>query len=214
MAIALENSPRNAGRHLHKINARLHSDASTAANDRETCETVAKLTAMLVCAPIDLASISDEIRRHAELEALVLRLGVSLVLSPEQPVNTVEEAVVVLGTSRLRILLDVWATAAPLSADTGRRSPVSQSSGSASVATPEMRYLKNFLRSMGFETQENTSTQTHFADWVNRNSPEQMFALTDLFMRDFFSLLPVIQPGIRESSSESRAGRLQTSRGD
>jgi hypothetical protein len=71
-----------------------HQTAATniATNDHEKNEALDRLRNLLIAAPIDLSGISDEIRLHPDLESLVLRLGVSLVLSPDEPLSTVEEA--------------------------------------------------------------------------------------------------------------------------
>lgn len=84
----------------------------------ETREAAHRLTKFLTSAPIDLSGISDEIRRYPGLESLILRpaaslassLVPSLVSSIDEPLSTVEEAVVVLGTNRLRALIDAWSS--------------------------------------------------------------------------------------------------------
>jgi HD-like signal output (HDOD) protein len=66
----------------------------------------------LFCAqPVDLKRVSEAVRARPDLEALVLRLTDSLELSPDVPIATVEEAAVVLGRDRLRVLLHTWALA-------------------------------------------------------------------------------------------------------
>jgi HDOD domain len=69
-----------------------------------------RLTKLLTSAPIDLSGISNEIRRHPDLESLILRPDISLAPSPDEPLSTIEEAVVVLGTSRLRTLIKQWSS--------------------------------------------------------------------------------------------------------
>ena len=156
------------------------------------------LTQLLVSAPIDLAGIGEEIRRHPDLESLILRLGVSLALCPDENVNTVEEAVVALGASRLRVVIDLWSSGCAIPPETGLPHSPSSNAQDSAPTTPEMRYLLSFLGSVGFDSPENAFSRSRLAAWASRIPPDQMFALTDLFMRDFFSLLPVIQPGVRE----------------
>lgn len=88
----------------------------------ETREAAHRLTKLLASAPVDLSGVSNEIRRHPDLESLILRPGISLVpsLPPslvpsiDEPLSTIEEAVVVLGTSRLRTLIDLWSSTNPI----------------------------------------------------------------------------------------------------
>ena len=103
MPIALDNPSRKLS------DSRIASVRQTKSNP-ETREAAHHLTKLLTSAPIDLSGISNEIRRHPDLESLILRPGVSLAPSPDEPLSTVEEAVVVLGTSRLRALIDAWSS--------------------------------------------------------------------------------------------------------
>ncbi len=160
-------------------------------------EAASALIGLLRTEPIDLAAVSKEIRRHRDLDILVLRLGVALALSPEGSILTVEESVVVLGTNRLRILIGLWSSAEGLRDNTVNMGP--NSSLSAAPHTLEVRYLTNFMRYLGFDFADNKGSREHLAAWAPKNSREQIFVLTDLFMRDFFSLLPAIQPEIREA---------------
>jgi hypothetical protein len=200
MPIAIEDPSRNSAEHLRKLkHSRLAAAGGFSSQENNTREALARLTGLLISAPIDLGGISHEIRRHPDLETLILRLGVSLVLSPDEPLTTVEEAVVVLGTSRLRILIDLWSSAGNSSDDPPPSSPNAAAGEPAPPATtPEISYLINFLRSVGFHSPENAFTGARLAAWASKISPDQMFVLADLFMHDFFSLLPVIHPGIKE----------------
>jgi hypothetical protein len=200
MSIALENQPQNPAKEMHKIN----SEGCSPALRCGPADGLNRLTELLVSAPIDLAGISDEIRRHPDLQSLVLRLGVSLVLSPEEPLSTVEEAVVVLGTNRLRVLIDLWSSGDALAPQAILPQNAASSERGSVATTPEMRYLLGFLRSVGFDSPEKAFSGSRLASWASKIPPDQMFALTDLFMRDFFSLLPVIQPDVREAAQSSR----------
>lgn len=63
---------------------------------------------LLGSAPTDLARISEEIRSHPSLEILISRILALVVFSPTDSVGSVEEAAVVLGTDRLRVLVNIW----------------------------------------------------------------------------------------------------------
>jgi len=196
MPIALQHEARKGTEDAQKANAPGRSSSGRVA----TAADFKRLSELLVAAPIDLTAISGEIRCHPDLEALVLRLGLSLLLSPDEPLSTIEEAVVVLGASRLRILIELWSSGCAIPADPPLPNNTLPASHYSAATTPEMRYLLSFLRSVGFESPENTFSGPRLAAWASKIPPDQMFALTDLFMRDFFSLLPVIQPGIREAA--------------
>ena len=200
MPIALDDPSRSPSD--RKINPSESSQKTYLSRHRHAREGHNRLTDLLVSAPIDLASIGDEIRRHPDLADLVLRLGVSLALSPDEPLATVEEAVVVLGTSRLRVVMELWSSAAA-------RPKATASAPQTADATPEMRYIANFLRCLDSNSPDSTLSGSRLAAWVSKVPPDQMGALTDLFMHDFFSLLPVIQPNIREFASPQGAGTPQ-----
>jgi hypothetical protein len=208
MPIALESIPRtgNATEPIGALNAKpaaaqeplskISAEARGAAN---------ALNGLLIAAPVDLAAISAEIRRHPELESLVVRLGESLGLSADETVKTVEEAVVVLGTHRLRMLIDLWAMSAS-GPDPGPGGSSAESRGS--VATPEVRYLENLLCRLGYEsTRASSNAQGSFDRRAGAES-DPLSLLTDFFMRDFFSLLPVIQPSVTSLAEGSRIPRL------
>ncbi len=98
MPIALDNPSRKLS------DSRIASSCQTQSN-AETREAAHRLMKLLTSAPIDLSGISNEIRRHPDLESLILRPGVSLAPLPDEPLSTIEEAVVMLGASRLRTLI-------------------------------------------------------------------------------------------------------------
>jgi len=66
------------------------------------------LIRLLAADAVDLREVGDAIRVHPELESLVLQLCDFLVLSPGVPVSSVEEAAIVLGKDRLRIVVHAW----------------------------------------------------------------------------------------------------------
>ena len=72
-------------------------------------ELAEELENLLAASAVDLKRVSDAVRAHPDFEELILRRTVPFALSEEIPPATVEEAVVVLGTTRMRRLLHLWA---------------------------------------------------------------------------------------------------------
>ena len=196
MPIALKHHlHRNATRSVER--ATINGDASAAPPTAHRTQRVDSLNALLESAPIDLAAISEEIRRRPELEAQVVRLGRSLGLSSDETVNCVEDAVVVLGAQRLRVVIDLWAMRPNGAA---RLSPITPGADAPAVGNPgapEVEYLERLLRRLSDEA----ATPGAAGD--------RLSILTDCFMQDFFSLLPVIQPNMAPMME-----RLRHVRGD
>ena len=71
---------------------------------------IARLSVLLEQATIDLGEISTAIRVCPEFELLVLQTSDSLALSLGIPTPGIEDAVVVLGKNRLKILLRIWSS--------------------------------------------------------------------------------------------------------
>lgn len=111
MPIALDNASR-------KLTDNRIASGRRIPGKPENREAAHRLTKLLASAPVDLSGVSNEIRRHPDLESLILRPAVSLVpslvpslvSSTDEPLTTIEEAVVVLGTNRLRTLIDAWSS--------------------------------------------------------------------------------------------------------
>src|SRR5579863_7408043 len=72
---------------------------------------VSKLSALLEADPVNLAEVGDTIRANPALESLILKLCESLALTLGVPVCSAEEAAIVLGRDRLRILVRAWFSA-------------------------------------------------------------------------------------------------------
>jgi len=163
---------------------------------------VAPLASLLSATTLDLARISQEIRGRADLESLVLRLAASLALSAEGSVMSLEDAVVVLGTDRLRVLVYLWSTFVE---ETGARdsgesvqSESATACGSASVASggtnwaPEALYLAGFLRWLGLDSPV-TGASRQQRPCTAFGLPNANFAqLRDMLMRDFLALIPMM----------------------
>src|ERR1700723_3829723 len=73
--------------------------------------TASRLGSLLDDGAMDLAQISDAIRACPDFERLGLRRSNSLNLSFEPRIVNVEEAAVILGKDRLKVLLETWSHA-------------------------------------------------------------------------------------------------------
>jgi hypothetical protein len=170
-----------------------------------------------------LARVGREIRTHRDLEALILRLAASLVLSAGSIALTIEEAAVVLGTDRLRVLIYMWSlvpdgrstpevpgTAEPPGGDTGgARSTLSAASPSWN---PETLYLASFLRWLGLDSPGRTISRGEPPCFAAGVQSDDVAGLTDLLMRDFVALMPTFDPAVlklrqRAVSGESGGAR-------
>lgn len=185
-------------------------------------ESAATLSSLLALETIELCRISDEIRLHSSLEAMVMRLSHSLLLSPDLPPTSVEVAAILLGADRLRVLVHAWtlleqeiaseaedgdASSVLRGGELGRRDPLS-------CATQESLYLTTFLHLLGLDA-STSQPYPHVSrvllptiDW------EHVPALTDILMRDFISLIPFLDATIlkacRNRGAEVTAGVFQS----
>ncbi|HTR45965.1 MAG TPA: HDOD domain-containing protein [Verrucomicrobiae bacterium] len=151
-------------------------------------EPVQRLNRFLEAAAVDLGRVGREIRSHPDLESLVERMAVSLALSPADSIETPEDAVVVLGADRLRVVFYMWwlmkqksgATAAP-------QSP---------PWSPEALYLASFLRYLRLDSP--SAAILHHGMFAFAVDPRRAdFAdLRDMLMRDLLALIPVIDPSV------------------
>jgi hypothetical protein len=115
---------------------------------------------LLGSAPADLTRISDEIRSHPGLDTLITRILALLAFSPAETVVSVEEAAIVLGTDRLRVLVNIWLliqemrTAEGHIAKSGIPPPSADtnvaSSRAESTWTPKMHCLASLVHSLEF----------------------------------------------------------------
>jgi hypothetical protein len=164
---------------------------------------VLRLTNLLGAVPVDLARISEEIRSQPRLETLVIGLTASLLLSPETSVTTLEEAVVVLGTDRLRVMVYMWSNrpedchavnfGARVKADVAidECKHPELFSGCAGPS-PETLYLASFLRWLGLDS-PNPATSGHRAPCFALGLQRAQFAdLRNTLIRDFLALVPVL----------------------
>jgi len=147
--------------------------------------------------PVDLTQVCDEIRRTPGLEAMALRLVVSLSLSDDDSLHTIEKAAIALGTSRLKALFQGWTMllAKELPGSTPP-DPAAESSLATIAAdrtgqcTPESLYLAGFLRILGLDS-PSVASGLDRAHWVAASGEGESYSsLTEIFIRDFISLIP------------------------
>jgi hypothetical protein len=170
---------------------------------REMPELVLRLTHLLNAAPVDLALISEEIRSQPKLDALVLRLTASLLLSPESLVTTLEEAAVVLGTDRLRVIAYMWSIRSEECCRSNFDAPSQTNAGVSDVndskslccspgPTPETLYLASFLQWLGLNAPNSASSGKQAPCFASGLQRGQFAELRNAMMRDFLALDPVL----------------------
>jgi hypothetical protein len=147
-----------------------------------TSERLAGLAALLEEDPVDLARISDEIRSQPELADAVRRVAGFLQLAADETVTSVEEAAIVLGTERLRILLRGWsAFQNPFRHDTGTSAAEKDPDRQLEAArSPESLYLASLTRVLGFGNSVATAASLETTE------------MSEMLLRDFLALLPRI----------------------
>jgi len=138
---------------------------------------------------VDLSQIVPEVRLHSDLESLLLRMAISLELSPVDSRRTLEDALVALGADRVRILLYTWSLLRHKSAETD---PPSVPAG----WSPEALYLASFLRYLGLDSPEAEILHAEMFSFTLDRQRAEFADLRDTLMRDFFALLPVLDPSI------------------
>ncbi len=184
-------------------------------------ESAATLSSLLALDTIELCRISDEIRLHSGLEAMVMRLSHSLLLSPDLPPTSVEGAAILLGADRLRVLVHAWTLLEQEIASKAEDGDASsmRSGGdlgrldSLSCATPESLYLTTFLHLVGLDASTSQPYPQVSGVLLPTGDLEHVPALTDILMRDFISLIPILDATILKASrnrgSEITAGVFQ-----
>lgn len=183
------------------------SSESPRRDGRNVADRVQRLTSVLRAAPVDLTRMGREIRAHPDLEALVTRLAVSLALSADSQVPSIEEAAVVLGTDRLRVLIYMWSLhgGTRSAANFPGQSP-SQSSDPAGGPSalpdaspawnPETLYLESFRRWLGLDSPCPAISADEPPCLAAGLQSEDIPGLTDMLMRDFIALIPVLAPAL------------------
>jgi HDOD domain len=172
---------------------------------RDVSDTALRLTRLLRSAPVDLARIGREIRAHPDLEALIMRLAASLGLSIGSTGLTIEEAAVVLGTDRLRVLVYMWSLLPDeRGAAESRRTDESQlgdTVAALSILTsafpagnPETLYLAGFLRWLGLDLPDPATPRDEPPCFAAGLQSADLPGLTDILVRDLVALIPVLDP--------------------
>jgi len=165
----------------------------------------ALLTVLLNAAPVDLCRVSEEMRAHPDLQALVMRLACYLSFSPDNVGTSIEEAVIVVGTDRLRVLVYLWSLLRQRPVADNPCDPIASKSASAkpsrknprahAASHTEMSCLANFLESLGLAS--GAAPQRQSFGVPPRFQEAEFFELTDMLVRDIVSFIPQIEPAFR-----------------
>ena len=150
---------------------------------------VQRISRLLDAEAVDLDRVAQEIRSHSELESLVLRMAISLALSPVDSWRTLEDAVFALGGDRLRVLLYTWSLMQRKT--TQIRAPAAPESWS-----PEALYLASFLRYLGLDSPDAAILHSEMFSFALDTKRTEFAGLRDTLMRDFLALIPVLEPSI------------------
>jgi len=177
-------------------------------------DSIAALHHLLLAEPVNLRQLSDEIRAYPDLEGMIMKLGGSLTLPLDIPPCTVEEATIALGTDRLRVLVyalsllkgGVAKLAQRLGATEDRCNPCASSAIPASDDQPsthfeeagnlETLYLAGFLHWLGLDSRELVGGGLARTTSQSAIQTAQASGLTDVFMRDFVTLIPFLEPAL------------------
>ncbi|HKV06365.1 MAG TPA: HDOD domain-containing protein [Candidatus Acidoferrales bacterium] len=172
------------------------TERSPAGDPRSAAKLVEHLNAMLTASPVDLARISGEIRALPDLETLIMRLTPSLVLSPDSSITTLEEAAVVLGTARLRVLVYAWSLVTEARGTKDSREAGESASREPTEWTAETLYLTSLLRWLGMDSPGSGALPRLAPCRSAGVASEEVAELTEILMRDFMSLIPILDPAI------------------
>lgn len=169
------------------------------------------LNSLLSAGVVDLQKVCDEICSVPPLRNLVMKLGGSLTLDSGPSPGTVEEAIVLLGSERLRVLVNGWPFQTWRSESAGkhesssseRAQGASHRSGMAKHAAPRRGGLRDLH---GCKTLTNTAVNygpispvlLGFQDGAVPSPAEfpaqQLEDLAEMFVRDFAALALRIEP--------------------
>ena len=199
-------------------------------------ESRARLDALLRADVVELGKVCDEIRSVPSLESVVVKLGASVALLSSPSPAPLQEAIVLLGADRLRVLIDAWpllppATDSDPQPEPERGGPSGDASSRVSLprrsvvpATPPDRFAEACNpENLYFASLANRS-ELLFSDALERPDVrsvtrfglhhEQIEGLADMFVRDFVALAPLIEPAASASRRQQAipAGSLRSSR--
>ncbi|HXQ25240.1 MAG TPA: hypothetical protein VN822_02425 [Candidatus Acidoferrales bacterium] len=176
---------------------------SRAKNAADAPASLRRLIGLLSAEAVDLARVGEEIRAHPALETLVKRLTASLVLSPEGSSPKLEDSAVVLGTHRLRVLIYMWSILQGLAGSDDPLAGNESDSGGQPVTfdapqtwNPEAFYLASFLRCLGLDSPGALTPRSVPSCFAPSLQSEEFAELRNLLMRDFVSLIPILNPAL------------------
>lgn len=159
----------------------------------------AQIATLLDSDAIDLSGISEAIRERPGLEEFVLTMSESLALAPGKPLGTVEEAAVVLGKNRLRILVRAWERSR------NRGAATRESNHAGRESPPELLYLSSFFRWLGLDAPRNRAAKQVSAFSI-RDESEHVAGMADLLLRDIVSLIPYVDPVLPNAQQKAVRG--------
>jgi hypothetical protein len=121
-----------------------------------------------------------------------MRMATSLALSPTESLRTPEEAVVLLGTDRLRVVLYMWSL---------RKHDSAKNSSLSATAdwSPEALYLASFLRYLGLDSPDAAILHSEMFSFALDPQRAEFADVRDMLMRDFLALLPMLDPSLLTS---------------
>ena len=190
--------------------------SARAAGPSPSPDPAALLTTLLSAAPVDLCRVSEAMRAHPDLQALVVKLACYLSFSPDTSGTTVEESVVVVGTDRLRVLVYLWSMLRqrraannlcdPNESRSGPAEPSAWFSQARSPVQNEIADLANFLESLDLDSAALPRCQPPVTPFGPQET--EFFELTDMLVRDVVSLIPLVEPAFRKQQNSSVAGRM------
>jgi len=164
-------------------------------------ETVARWMRLLEDETVDPAAVAEEIRAHSDLESLVMKLSASLVLSPEGSIAGAEEAAILLGTERLKVVVYMWllrqqpgGVAELFGRDESKLAEAGEERNSWDESSPEELYLASFLRCLGLDpSRGGRELPACFAPALEHR---EFAELRNMLMRDFVALIPILNPSL------------------
>jgi HDOD domain-containing protein len=198
-------------------------------------DSIAELDALLCAEPVNLTRVSNGFRAHPNLEFMIMRLGESLALPLDIPPCTIEEAAVGLGPDRLRALVHALsliqqgageiapsqdrAVKIPSAKDRAIATAVGDAPSTrfAEAGNLETLYLAGFLHWLGSDSQSALAADHPASISISSIQTLRVCSLTDIFMRDFITLIPFLDPAMlnpaqkpaSEVSKENREEKVE-----
>lgn len=156
-------------------------------------EAVVRLNRLLDAPAIDLTCVGQEIRSQPELKSLVTRMAASLALLPSESAHRLDDAIIMLGANRLRIVLYLWSLL--------RQKAAKISSLNAREGwSPEALYLASFLRYLGMDSPDAAILHSEMFSFALDPRRAEFADLRDMLMCDFLALIPALNPSLLKSA--------------